>query len=102
MSLVPSEKVLVLTHLQILQLMPGLCLALAFIFAIASFAGPYIALDGDMLSQFLYLPSKKQKDLLTAMDSYEGLRRAIYQARPCPSVSLPNIIQVLENALPVC
>ena len=55
-----------------------------------------------MLFQFLYLPTKKQKQLLCAMDVQEGLRRAIHQAGPCPLVSLPNIIQVLENALPMC
>lgn len=65
-------------------------------------AGPFTALDGDMLSQFLYLPTKKQKQLLAALDTHEALRRAVTQADSRPPASLPNIIQVLENALPVC
>lgn len=83
--------------------MPGVCLCVGHSVVISSFfAGPYIALDGDMLFQFLYLPTKKQKQLLGAMDIQEGIRRAIHQAGPRPPVSLPNIIQVLENALPMC
>ena len=69
---------------------------------ICFFAGPYIALDGDMLLQFLYLPTQKQKQLLSAMEVQEGLSRGTNQAGPHPPASLPNIIQVLENALPMC
>ncbi|KAL3137577.1 hypothetical protein ABBQ38_004860 [Trebouxia sp. C0009 RCD-2024] len=64
--------------------------------------GPYMALDGDLLSQFMYLPTKKQQQLIAAMDIQQGLRRALNQAGPCPPVTLPNIIQVLEGSLPVC
>lgn len=61
-----------------------------------------MALDGDLLSQFMYLPTKKQQQLIAAMDIQQGLRRALNQAGPCPPVTLPNIIQVLEGSLPVC
>lgn len=67
-------------------------------------AGPHIALDGDMLSQFLYLPTKLQKQLLLATDMQLALMGI---ANPShiglhASTSLPTIIQVLESTLPVC
>ena len=67
-------------------------------------AGPHIALDGDLLSQFLYLPTALQKQLLSALRVQLVLQQAAApsQAGPPVSVSLPNIIQVLESTLPMC
>ena len=71
---------------------------------ICDHTGPHIVLDGDMLSQFLYLPTELQKQLLSSLQAQLVLRRAADPncVGPHISVSLPNIIQVLESTLPIC
>ena len=67
-------------------------------------AGAHIALDGDMLSQFLYLPAKLQSQLLSSMHMFMVLHssRRPGQFAPTAPVSLPNIIQILESTPPLC
>ena len=58
-------------------------------------AGPHIALDGDMLLQFLYLPNHLQQEMVVSMDYMMDISKPV-------SISLPNLLRVLEGALPVC
>ena len=67
-------------------------------------AGPHIALDGDLLAQFLHLPATLQQRLVSAMLEHQAVKQASKgtQAGQQPLVSLPILTWALEGTLPIC
>ncbi|KAL0033688.1 hypothetical protein WJX77_000833 [Trebouxia sp. C0004] len=66
--------------------------------------GPHIALDGDLLAQFLYLPVPLQQRLVSAVLAHQAVKQASEgtHAGQEPLVSLPVLIWALEGTLPIC
>ena len=66
-------------------------------------AGLHIALDGDMLAQFLQLPTHVQQRLSAAMHSQAHLQHAGRHSQSLEHVplSLQQLTRVVEDALPV-
>ena len=57
-----------------------------------------------MLSQFLYLPTSLQQQLIQAMGAYEHVRQAneSHHTGQREPVSLSDLLTILEGLLPVC
>ena len=65
-------------------------------------AGPHVALDGDMLLQFLYVPAHVQQRVFAAMIAHDRLQHVLgLNTVQQPVPPLQHLLGVLESVLPV-